>query len=699
LKEESRNWIQRGVLHSDPLNGRGAMPRALVFVFGHEAEHNCAIRADRKSLSIRIGRGTSCELAVPSTVPNHRTVSREHVRLFRHAGNFMIEHIGSRSLTIAGGRIVSLPLRIDLPAELLLGQVPLTIREEVLEASDFEVLESRWAGLPEEDALPTASWSIPSELRDAALSEAIRSARWSGALLNVASLLCEADHPDKAEIRLRRALEIHLGAARVSLAIAMKTRQVAAALREWDLPESLCAQVMKTFESLRPERPFTRRLMERAHIAVWAVPGPAAEPGTVSCLIARLDDASGATEETECTALVIHALHMAGNIVSRLRETEMNRASQMHSIRHSPSRETLRAAELAGLHGMSAAFMEMLWSIEVAANRYLSLPGDDRLKVIFLLGERGVGKTSAATLIHHLSDRRDERFLKFNAAGVTESLADGILFGVAANVATQVRERAGLFEEAARGTLFIDEIGRSSLETQGRILTVLDTGEYHRVGEVRDRITRANLILATNLNPEALVREGRMLPDLWDRCSACVVEIPPLRDRFEDMETIVRGILRQLRSERHGVDVDGITDELLSLLLSHAWPGNIRELANVLAAAVTRAPADTRLLGSEHLLRRHWEVLESLSPSPQVGDTPLTLEKYEAMNRREYFVRMFRECGGVMQRVIEKSGAARQTIYDCRDSLREWLTDAPPHEIQRLKAMAGEYWGQMFDPR
>jgi transcriptional regulator with PAS, ATPase and Fis domain len=204
---------------------------------------------------------------------------------------------------------------------------------------------------------------------------------------------------------------------------------------------------------------------------------------------------------------------------------------------------------------------------------------------VLILGESGTGKEVFAQCIHRLSPRQQAPFVALNCAALPESLLEAELFGVERGTATGVEARAGKFEAAHGGTIFLDEIGDMSLATQARILRVLQEREVMRLGSHTPKRIDFRLLAATHRELPKLVEEGRFRQDLYYRLAIVTVTLPPLRERPEDLLPLARLFLRTL-GPGHGHERPSLDGSAERALLAHAWPGNIRELRNVLERAL-----------------------------------------------------------------------------------------------------------------
>jgi transcriptional regulator with GAF, ATPase, and Fis domain len=206
-----------------------------------------------------------------------------------------------------------------------------------------------------------------------------------------------------------------------------------------------------------------------------------------------------------------------------------------------------------------------------------------------VLGESGTGKELVARAIHDRSPRKAAALVRVNCASVPRELFESEFFGHVRGAFTgAVKDRVGRFELAHRGTLFLDEIGEVPLELQSKLLRVLQEGQFEKVGEDRTRTVDARIIVATNRDLEADVKSGRFREDLYYRLSVFPIELPPLRDRAEDIPALARHFLDQ-SARKLGVTAPRPTAAHMAELQSYDWPGNVRELQNVIERGVIRS--------------------------------------------------------------------------------------------------------------
>lgn len=231
---------------------------------------------------------------------------------------------------------------------------------------------------------------------------------------------------------------------------------------------------------------------------------------------------------------------------------------------------------LDGIMGQSPQICNIKQEISEIANTPAS---------VLIVGETGTGKELVAKTIHYNSDRKDKPFIDVNSAAIPEHLVESEFFGVEAGAATGVNKRIGLFEVAHGGTLFIDEIGDMSTASQAKILRVLQERQIRRVGGNTNITVDIRLIAATNKDLKSEIENGSFREDLFYRLGAFQIELPPLRERKQDIPLLLDFFMHSY-ARRMGKVVMGFSPEVIALLSNKAWPGNVRELANVVERAV-----------------------------------------------------------------------------------------------------------------
>jgi DNA-binding NtrC family response regulator len=277
---------------------------------------------------------------------------------------------------------------------------------------------------------------------------------------------------------------------------------------------------------------------------------------------------------------------------------------------------------------------------------------------ILLTGESGTGKTHFAREIHRLSPRANEEFITVSCPALPRELLESELFGHERGSFTgATASRAGRFEQASKGTLFLDEIGDLPSSLQPKLLNVLQDREFFRVGGSKPLQTDARVIAATNVNLKERVEQGGFREDLYYRLNIIELHIPPLRERREDIPALTSHILSQIASRR-GCEGWQLTPEAADALCNFDWPGNIRQLQNVLERAT--AFADRPLLEDGdilHLLVGPGE--GSSSSSPAVG-SGLTLQEIE----RNAFIQTYLRTGKNKARTARELGISERSVYN-----------------------------------
>ena len=200
---------------------------------------------------------------------------------------------------------------------------------------------------------------------------------------------------------------------------------------------------------------------------------------------------------------------------------------------------------------------------------------------VLIVGESGVGKEIIPRVIHDNSPRRREKYFAINCGSIPEGTIDSELFGhVKGSFTGAINDSPGYFGVANKGTLFLDEVGELPLATQARLLRVLETGEYIPVGATEVRKTDVRIVAATNVNIRQAISEGRFREDLYYRLNSIPIQIPPLRDRGEDIVLLFRLFAMQM-AEKYRMDKVVLTEEAKQMLMRYKWPGNVRQLKNI----------------------------------------------------------------------------------------------------------------------
>ncbi len=271
---------------------------------------------------------------------------------------------------------------------------------------------------------------------------------------------------------------------------------------------------------------------------------------------------------------------------------------------------------------------------------------------LLILGETGSGKGVLARWIHENSPRGEEAFVDLNCAGLTRELLETELFGHEKGAFTSATaSKQGLFEVAHRGTIFLDEIGDVDLQIQPKLLKVLEDKRFRRLGDVRDRQVDVRLIAATHQDLGKLVREKRFRDDLYFRVSTIPLAFPPLRERVEDIPIVAQYLLEKVAADLSRGEIR-LEPESFRALQSYSWPGNIRELRNVIERAV--------LLSEQRTISIKDLQFDGNSGSrTSYLDTNLTLSELE----RQYIERVLQEEQGRVEKAALRLGIPRSSLY------------------------------------
>ena len=315
-------------------------------------------------------------------------------------------------------------------------------------------------------------------------------------------------------------------------------------------------------------------------------------------------------------------------------------------------RDLARAGRFGELIGGSPPMRKLYEAIELVA-------ATDAAVVIE--GETGTGKELVARTIHARSRRAGRTFLAVNCGALPETLLEAELFGHVRGAFTgAVADRAGRFEEAAGGTLLLDEVTEMSLASQVKLLRALQSGEVTRVGESRPRKADVRIIAATNRDLAAEVAAGRFREDLYYRLRVVGLKVPPLRQRQDDIPDLVSHFIEQL-NRRYGRGVQAASAEAMRRLYDHAWPGNVRELEHALEHAFVVTPATQHLLPAEALPP---EVLAAAAPPAEAAPAPAVPRGAAAPDeQRRRILAALEAAGGNKSAAARALGLTRAGLY------------------------------------
>jgi two-component system, NtrC family, nitrogen regulation response regulator NtrX len=279
---------------------------------------------------------------------------------------------------------------------------------------------------------------------------------------------------------------------------------------------------------------------------------------------------------------------------------------------------------------------------------------------VLLLGESGVGKELVARAIHRNSLRSRDRFIQVNCAAIPEELIESELFGHEKGSFTGATEKQiGKFEQADKGTIFLDEVGDMSPKTQAKVLRVLQEGEVERLGSARTIKVDVRVIAATNKDLEAEIERGNFREDLYFRLSVIPIRVPPLRDRKEDIPLLVRHFA-DLFSRENNRRAPRFTAAAMDFLSNARWRGNVRELRNTVERLIIMTPGDSIDVDALRDMVR-------LEPRPSAADNekerPGTLREFKESAERAFLVGKLREHGWNISKTAEVIGTPRSNLY------------------------------------
>jgi len=280
---------------------------------------------------------------------------------------------------------------------------------------------------------------------------------------------------------------------------------------------------------------------------------------------------------------------------------------------------------------------------------------------ILITGETGCGKDLLARMVQQLSPRRDRSFVVVNCATIPDNLFESELFGhMRGAFSGALRNRKGLAQEADGGTLFLDEVGELPIDVQPQLLRFLETGEVRPIGQNRSTRIDTRVVAATNRDLKALIKEGRFREDLFYRLNVLPIELPPLRERKDDIPQLVGHFVERF-ARRYGRSVREINKKAMLVLQSYEWPGNVRELENVIERAMMLAKGTE--LRPEHLVMPGANTFEE-QPEPVrvegagLGD-PISLAELE----RLHVLAVLKAVGGNQKKAAQVLGVSKSTLW------------------------------------
>lgn len=330
-------------------------------------------------------------------------------------------------------------------------------------------------------------------------------------------------------------------------------------------------------------------------------------------------------------------------------------------------KQELPPADFGPLVGQSKEMVELFNKLKQVAPRDTT---------ILITGESGTGKELVARQIHDLSERSNGPFVAINCAAIPETLIESELFGHEKGAFTNaVERRIGHFELADGGTLFLDEIGELSLAVQVKLLRFLQEQEFFRVGKSKATKVNVRIVAATNKNLETLVAEKKFRQDLYYRVNVIHLEIPPLRDRFDDIERLIAHFCNKFSARFKGKSLS-FTSEAKSVLTQYEWPGNVRELENVIEGLYALSSGDTI---ADTDLPKKLKMRSGLDDyKTAIFESDIKFDDAEKIFETEMIVKALKKAGYVQTRAAELLGISRRILKYKMDKLG--IPDSPSSE-------------------
>ena len=297
---------------------------------------------------------------------------------------------------------------------------------------------------------------------------------------------------------------------------------------------------------------------------------------------------------------------------------------------------------------------------------------------VLIIGESGVGKEIIPRVIHDNSPRKREKYFAINCGSIPEGTIDSELFGhVKGSFTGAINDSPGYFGVANKGTLFLDEVGELPLATQARLLRVLETGEYIPVGATEVRKTDVRIVAATNVNIRQAISEGRFREDLYYRLNSIPIQMPPLRERGEDIVLLFRLFALQM-AEKYKMDRVVLTDDAKQLLMRYKWPGNVRQLKNI--------TEQISILSPERSITP--EILARFIPQDQETTQLATIHKegdHSFENEREILYKILFELRGNVNDMRREMGALKKQIEEVQGNKQVTTEPSPTTQLAPIQ--------------
>ncbi len=338
-----------------------------------------------------------------------------------------------------------------------------------------------------------------------------------------------------------------------------------------------------------------------------------------------------------------------GRLRERVREAVREIGTLVRTVTADPRSRGMLAVPVQGFYGIisqDARMRDIFELIQTIADSYAN---------VLIDGETGTGKELVARAIHEASGRHGKPFVTLDCSALARELLESELFGHEKGAFTGAADRhVGRFERANTGTLFLDEVANINLNVQAKLLRVLQSRTFERVGGSKPISVDVRIIAATNRPLEAIVTEGAFREDLYHRLNVVQIDLPPLRDRTVDVPLLAMEFLRRF-ARQNGKDLRGFTDTAIEVLSRYHWPGNVRELENVVLQAVVLAKSS--LIDASDLPRRITEAKAVL------GAASAALADQLGEPEKQILVNALRQHGGNIKRTAETLQISRTTLY------------------------------------
>jgi DNA-binding NtrC family response regulator len=572
---------------------------------------------------VSIGSAPVNDLVLPL-----RGVSRHHARLLVDADGADLEDLGSKNGVAVNGRLVQ-KARLKAGDEIRLG--PVVMRLEQADPEDVELAIAVQAR-PRTPSTRSSSEETTSAVRDLASGAELALQRVEGFLLRLpaSGQAGEALAFLVAEVEAAGACLLEWSAGRDEPAI------LAAHGRLPELANDPLNEWVRRSTPKQGETVVSARLEGSPNVAAAVVAGPSIEP---LGLVAWGETAHQPEHEALLRALVL-SLH--------------------RSLPRGARAGAATGARREGRLRFPAGYIRGDSPRMTALYREMETLSEGDLPVL-ILGETGVGKEYLARALHASSRRSGGPFVPLNCAAIPADLLESELFGIARGIATGVSERPGKFQLASGGTLFLDEIGDMSADLQAKLLRALQEKEVQPVGGAAVAVD-LRVVAATNSDLGERIEAGRFRRDLYYRIAGVTLDVPPLRERKEDIPLLVEGFVRAFSREA-GKSVRGLTVKALRALVAHHWPGNVRELEHEIQRLVHLCPdgqaIDSAMLGGAILKPRRDE---PSAPPAAEGDAELGLEGQVDLLEGRLIRRALERAGGNRTQAAKLLGVSRNGL-------------------------------------